>query len=305
MWNVSPLPIRSGAWVAALGAVLALPLAAQVDPTPRPSEQATGEERGVEITYLANAGFYLRSREHAVLIDACLREPVGVYETLPGPVRNKLLNRGAPFDEAMLVLVSHEHSDHVQLRVLERLLLSNPGAHLATSPQVVALLKNGAADYTVLEKRVETVQVRRGAMSSLTEQGLQVSFFQLDHSGKGHERLVNLGHLIELGGLRILHVGDAEPSPGNFAAYGLASKGIDVAIVPYWYFGSPGGAQVLREEIRARTLIACHVPPRERESLNALLSTQFPEVILFQNPMETRTFLPAAAPATNTAQGGD
>lgn len=310
MRRARPRPIRSTAWQVLGACLLAVPLAAQSDPGPTdppPPVPVPSVERGVEVTFLANAGFLLRSKAHSVLIDACTGERIGVYECVPGPVRSKLWNRTAPFDGAMLVLASHEHTDHVQLRTLEKLLLCNPGAHLVSSTQVVRILENGAADYAALKDRVESVPVKRGQTTTHTEEGLRVDFVQLDHAGKGHERLVNLGHLIELGGLRILHVGDAEPAPGNFAAYDLETRDIDVAIVPYWYFGSPGGAQVLRDEIRARTLIACHVPPREWDQLNEVLKTQFPEVLLFKDAMEARTFLPAGptpGASTENAPGG-
>ncbi|NOT29171.1 MAG: MBL fold metallo-hydrolase [Planctomycetes bacterium] len=247
---------------------------------------------GVEITYLANAGFYLESVDGSVLIDACLREPVGLHSALPGPVHGKLTNARPPFDRPSLVLVSHEHLDHVQARVLEKLLVNNPGARLVTSQQVVSVLQGGAQDFEVIRGRVESVQPAPGTIQRREEEGLSVGFFRLEHSGKGHPMLVHLGHLIELGGLRILHVGDAEPNPANFAAYDLDSLGIDVALVPYWYFGSVGGAEVLREQIQARTVIACHVPPSKWAELSEFLKAQFPEVVLFKESLEKKRFLP-------------
>ncbi len=248
---------------------------------------------GVEITYLANAGFYLRSGKTAVLIDACLREPVGLHAALPGPVHGQLTNAKPPFDQLALVLVSHEHSDHVQPRVLEKLLTNNLGARLMSSPQVVERLQAGAQDYEAIRGRVATVQPVLGTFHAHAEEGLTVGFFRLEHSGKGHQLLEHFGHLIELGGVRILHVGDAEPRPGNFAAYDLDSKAIDVAIVPYWFYGSASGAQALREQIAARTVIVSHVPPTKWAELDQLLKAQFPEVVLFKDPLEKRTFAPA------------
>lgn len=266
---------------------------------PERGAAAVLEARGVEITYLANAGFYLESGNRSVLIDACLREPVGLHSALPGPVHGKLTNAKPPFDRPALVLVSHEHLDHVQTRVLEKVLVNNPGARLVTSQQVVGALQGGAQDFEAIRGRVESVQPVPGTIQRREEDGLNVGFLRLEHSGKGHPMLVHLGHLIELGGLRILHVGDAEPTPANFAAYDLDSLGIDVAFVPYWYFGSAAGAEVLREQIKARTVIACHVPPSKWAELNEFLKTQFPEVVLFKESLEKRSFLPAEpAPAS-------
>ena len=271
-----------------------------------PSEPAAPAP-GVEITYLANAGFFLRAGAQGVLIDACVREPVEAYAALPGPVHGQLTNARAPFDCAMLVLVSHAHPDHVQPRVLEKLLTNNARARLVTSPEVIAMLAGGALDFASIQDRVEPVETVRGTIATRELDGVRVQFLPLEHSGKGHGHLVNLGHLIELGGLRILHVGDAEPTPAQFTPYELGSKAIDVAIVPYWYFGSAGGAKTLHDEIRARTLIVSHVPPKEWDALDTLLKAQFPDVILFKNAMEKRTFLPAGAkpaPAAGVAPSG-
>jgi L-ascorbate metabolism protein UlaG (beta-lactamase superfamily) len=259
---------------------------------------------GVEVTYLANSGFLLESGAHSILIDACLRDPVLPYAALPGHVLGKLTSARAPFDRPLLVLVSHDHADHVQPRVLERVLAANPASRLVSSPQVVAMLAANATDFEAIRAQVEPAEVVRGSLLTHEGDGLRIDFFKLDHGGKGHEQLAHLAHRIELGGLRLLHVGDAEPSPANFAPYHLDQRPLDVAFVPYWYFGSAGGVSVLREELRARILVPCHVPPHEWKNLAALLSESFPEAVLFREPLEKHRFEPAGTPPPSAAGPG-
>lgn len=262
------------------------------------------ELRGVELTYLANAGYYLRAKGQSVLIDACVREPVAIHAALPGHVHGLLTNVKPPFDEPMLVLVSHNHADHVQPRVLLKLLTKNTEAHLATTAQVVQTLRELTEDFTPLQERITIVQAVPGTPTTLERDGLRVDFLRLEHSGKGHGKLEHFAHLIEMGGVRILHVGDAEPTPLNFAAYHLEQKPIDVAIVPYWYLGSEGGAEVLREHVRARQIVVSHVPPTRWDELDEFLKKEFPEVILFKESLEKRTVVPAETPPAAQTDGG-
>jgi L-ascorbate metabolism protein UlaG (beta-lactamase superfamily) len=276
------------------GLLLALPLSAQAglpDEGTRPAPKVLG----VDVTYLANEGFFLESGRYSVLIDAFVREPVGVFAALPTELHRDMANAKPPFDELTLVLVSHDHPDHVQWRGIEKFLSKNEQAQLITAAPIVMGFEAGAQDYAAIEKRVTTVPVKRGSIKRLLQEEMSIDFFTLEHHGKG-DRVFNVAHLIEMGGMRILHVGDADPSPGNFAAHGLAAKDIDIVFVPYWFFGSPAGVKVLFEDIGARIVVACHVPPQELETFGAALKEKFPEVVLFTEPLEKRSFQPAGAP---------
>src|SRR6185436_5948228 len=130
-------------------------------------------------------------------------------------------------------------------------------------------------------------------VNKIQQEEMSIEFFQLEH-GRSQEQggVVNLGHLIEMGGLKLLFVGDAKPSAENFAPYRLSTRGIDVAFVPYWFFGSPIGVRVLAEQIKPRNVVVCHVPPSEWEKFDGLLKSQFPDVILFKDALEKRSFQP-------------
>lgn len=278
-----------------------LALAALVHP-PAAQDGAQGEAGvprpkvlGVDITFLANAGFFLQSGRYSVLIDAFLREPFELYAGLPDEVYKQLVNAQPPFDKLTVVLVSHNHPDHVQLRGLEKYLGKNNQAQLMTSPQVILALQAHARDFASIQRRLSPIPTVVGSINTLLQEEMSIGLFELEHGGKLDEKLVNLGHLIEMGGLKILHVGDAKPSLENFAAYDLDERAIDIAIVPYWFFNQASGVRVLQEQIKARTVIVCHVPPSELEKFDQLLKAQFPEVVLFRSAMEKRSFLPEGA----------
>jgi L-ascorbate metabolism protein UlaG (beta-lactamase superfamily) len=273
--------------------LLALPLAAQVTPPTGGPADLKPEPKvlGVDVTYLANEGFFLESGPYSVLIDAFVRESIGQLAALPPEVHRQLANAKPPFDGRTIVLVSHVHPDHVQFRGLEKYLAHNDLAQLMTSSQVIHALRESAQEFELIQRRVTPVPTTKGSFRKLMHEEMSVSFLELQHGGKESEGIVNLGHLIELGGLKILHVGDAGPDPAAFAPYRLHELGIDLAFVPYWFFGSESGARVLNEEIKARTIVACHVPPKEWDEFRQLVS-QLPNVVMFQSSQEKRRFLP-------------
>ena len=272
--------------------LLAVPAAAQVRPPVLPGSPDSSPhpaEEEVQVTYLANAGFLLRSGKYSVLIDAFLKEPSNVYAALPPETFVNLVQARPPFDGFVLALVSHNHADHFQARGAEKFLTNNKQAQLISSPQVIATLKASARDYAAIQHHVTPVRPPQ----TLMQEEMSIEFLALAHTGAENREVQNLGHLITMGGVKILHVGDAEPTLENFAPYGLAAKKIDVAIVPYWYFGSEAGGRVLAEEIQARTLIACHIPPKEFGKFSAAMKENHPEVLIFENALESRTFRPA------------
>jgi len=276
---------------------LALPFARQEE-EPAPVAQGPAVEPapevGVEVTFLANEGFQLRSGKYSILIDAFVREPVGVFGALPEELHKRLVNALPPFDALTVVLVSHIHGDHVQPRSIEKYLSRNSQAQLMSSEQVLRFLHQNTKDFEAIGKRTTPIPLVKGAMKTLKEEGMSISFFELPHFNAQDEKEINLGHLIRIGGLKILHVGDAAPTPEAFAAYDLASLEIDLAIVPYWFFGSPQGVRVLHEKVRPRQVIMAHIPPANMEKLNGMMQEQFPDVVVFKEALEKRTFLPQA-----------
>ena len=278
--------------------LLALPFSAQGGPEARPKPKVLG----VEVTFLANSGFLIQSGRYSVLIDAFLREPFELYAGLPDEVYKPLVNALPPFDKLMIVLVSHNHPDHVQMRGLEKYLGKNNQAQLMTSPDVLLALQEHARDFAAIQHRLSPIPTKPGQINKILQEEMSIEFFQLEHGGKLAEESTHLAHLLEMGGVRILHVGDAKPSLENFEPFDLEKRAIDVAIVPYWFFNQAIGVRVLQEQIKARTVIVCHVPPSELEKFGDLLKAQFPDVILFRSAMEKRSFLPAGVNPTEKGQ---
>ena len=100
----------------------------------------------------------------------------------------------------------------------------------------------------------------------------------------------NLGHIIELGGKKFLHVGDAELSDAVFGRYKLNEAGIDVAILPYWYLLTADGRAAVKKLINPKQIIAVHIQPLEAEQVIERLKKVDPGIIPYTRPLESRSF---------------
>ena len=77
---------------------------------------------------------------------------------------------------------------------------------------------------------------------------------------------------------------------------------IDVALVPYWFFFSPGGPGLIAEHLPDARLVALHVPPEQAASVAAELAPR--GVHAFARSME-RHVVSDAAPESGNDSGND
>ncbi|MEM7048831.1 MAG: MBL fold metallo-hydrolase [Acidobacteriota bacterium] len=228
----------------------------------------------VEVLFTANEGVLIRAGDEAVLIDSHLAEPYSLYGALPAPLLAKLEAAAPPFDTVDLVLASHVHRDHFQGPPAKAFLAARPQALLASSPQVLEALGEPPPG----EGRLRSVLPQPGESETLRRGGIEVEFLRLSHGSGRHARIQNLGHIIRIGGVKILHIGDAFDDPANFAPYGLAERDLDLVLVPYWFYWSASGQECLRRHLHAKAVAAVHIPPQELDGVRAELAKRFPEV---------------------------
>src|SRR5438128_12292150 len=95
---------------------------------------AHGVARGseLEITYLGNEGVMISTGKQRVLIDA-LHGPYSEYVSPPAHERQAMQEGGFPYNGPELVLVTHTHGDHFNVRQLGLHLQHNRFAVLVSS----------------------------------------------------------------------------------------------------------------------------------------------------------------------------
>ena len=247
----------------------------------------------VSVLYLANEGFLIRSGGVSVLIDAFVGEAPGGFDTLPRKASRLLASGSAPFDGVVLSLVSHAHPDHLQVRLAERFLNANKTAEIVSSPNVFRMVANRAENFDSIKSQIRVIDMQREGTTkrfNVANSGATVDFMLLPHGGEGNEGSANYGHLITMGTHRLLHLGDVAADKQIFSAYDFAAQQIDIAFVPYWFFLSQEGIDIVDKSIAASYTIVCHVPVKERAKFYAQMAEMNPHVLHFEESMESKVF---------------
>jgi L-ascorbate metabolism protein UlaG (beta-lactamase superfamily) len=177
-------------------------------------------------------------------------------------------------------------------------LRNNPRAVLISTPQARDRLES-LDGYDAVAERVQAVIPDEGERIRVDHNDVVVQVLNLHH---GRNRPIeNLGFLIEFDGVTMLHVGDTEATLADFRHNRLHEEDIDVAFIPYWYLAYDDSQDAVRNGIRAGTIIAMHMPPRELRAsyLDDLggfdkaargIQSAFANAVVFFDEMETRSF---------------
>ncbi len=186
-----------------------------------------------------NAGASLQCGAQRVYIDTFF---VGLdgYQKPPADGMEKLLATPGP----LLVLATHAHRDHWDVEVLARLLTRNPRALFWGTEQTARELAKR------FPKQVKVLPVEGAAQWG----EVTVEYFALPHSGERWKTLENSAIVLNICGRRVLHPGDADLVPSRFGRIGR----VDAALLPFWYYLSPEGLQLVREQLRPQAAWALH-----------------------------------------------
>jgi len=257
-----------------------------------PGEQTNDTPFDLEVLALANEGFLLRAGDDAVVIDAFVSMPYAGYGALSGKPLEELLAGTGPFSSVDVALVSHEHGDHFQPSPARSFLAARSGCLLASSPQVLAQLDdaNPHGEPVPPADTVRSVLPSPGKEERVEVGSIRVDILRLSHGTGRFAGVENLGHVITVGGVTALHVGDAAMESANFKAYDLRERGIDVVFVPYWYFEDSAGRRIIDEHFRPARLVASHISPRELSKVTKRLTRTDPDVLVPQKTFESFGF---------------
>ena len=234
-----------------------------------------GQEPAVE--YLANEGVLVTGGDIAVLIDGLFGDGLPDYPVLPAATRDSLEGALGRFRDIDVVLVTHRHDDHFDPAAVARHLEANPEAALIAPGDAVAAFPPDQLER--YGERVQPLDLAPGSYIRLDQGGFAVEALGLAHAEIGH-----LGYRIELPGMTVLHLGDAQPLPPDLAAFLEGRPEPDVALVPHWVLGGSGGAAIV-EAIGAHCTAAFHLE-REGGDIVARLSEWVPPVAVLDEPGE-------------------
>jgi L-ascorbate metabolism protein UlaG (beta-lactamase superfamily) len=213
---------------------------------------------GLELTYLANEGFLLEGGDRRVLVDALFREGVAGYPTLAAGERERLETAQPPYDRVDVVLATHHHADHFDPVAVVRHLRANPRAVFVSTPEASRRAREQAEP--ALHSRIRGISPEDGRALAVEAGGLRFEALGLHHGRDRKLPVANLGFLLHLGGVTLIHVGDTEATAEDLAPFDLGHAGLDVALVPTWLAHAAPWKNTLRSALPARRLVVMHVP---------------------------------------------
>lgn len=250
----------------------------------------------IVITQLANEGVIIEGGQSRIMIDGMVVEPYAIYGGLPGPAVPDFKAAGGAFADIDLALVSHRHHDHNQPRFACAFMQASSGTRLETSAQVLGLMREKCRKFVTTSPRIRTIDPQYGADHVIVQADARVTVFPLSHGTRKYARIQNYGHLVEVGGMTVLHIGDAAMNPVDFGRAGLDKRRVDVALIPFWFFQPGPGAAVIESYLDAPLKIAVHIPPGEMAEVKEHMAENYPKVLILDKPLEQVRFSAALQP---------
>jgi len=247
------------------------------------------------IQYLANEGVMVTHESTKILIDPLYRNGFNNYQMVPDEVREAIFAGDAPYDDVDAVFISHHHGDHFSAEDVLKLLRSRASARLYAPAQAVAAIRQiaGPDDESVFDRVVGLDLDYGDSPVKIEADNLTVEAVHIPHTGWPTARtdVQNIAFRITLDdNSTVLHLGDADPRIVHFAAdedY-WEERVIDLALPPYWFFGSNDGSEILEDRIGVRHSIGVHVPADFSDTDN--IPAELLGYELFTRPGEGRRF---------------
>ena len=255
-----------------------------------PPASQTEADSGLAITYIANEGFFVEADGKGVLIDALFREGVRGYQRIDLDLILKLEKAESPFNRTHLILITHLHKDHFDARSVGLHLKNNVFAKAVAGTEITQLLRDQFSEAFMVEDRVLGVTPAWKEARDLMVSGIKVRAMRMRHGWPKNYPLHHLGFILELGGKKLLHVGDLEIIPENFEPFDLVDEKIDIAFLPYWMLINEEGAAIVNQLVKPKTIIAMHVMPNQLGQITRDVHRMFPAAIIASEPLQKFMF---------------
>jgi len=266
-----------------------------------PNSYYSQVSRNLQITYISNEGFLLKSSTKKVLIDALYSDGYGLFSVPPKEVTNDIMEAKVPFDNINLFLLTHYHKDHCDPVLIKEYLTKHKNIPFVASKPSIVFIDGNCFGFVLLKKQYTELTPEIDQSISQSINNIPVKAFGLRHlsfyidSINVEENMFNLSYLIDINGIKIFHSGDIKIDALQ-EYLSKNNKWIDTVDVAFLYFelfesGSSDLDYVLAT-LHPKHIVVMHVPPSKIEELSPKieqLKTKFPNIIFFKNSMDSQT----------------
>ena len=273
---------------------------------------ASAESPPTTIQYIANEGFLIEVGDAKILIDALFDDRTIAYAHVPDEqTLARMTKAEPPFDEIDVILATHRHRDHFSIGPVFERMSNDPSVVFVGPPQAVKGLRIVASDLEDLMGRVRAIDVELFDSATIEISGISIRAIRFRHSPymvtdpetgqeyNRHQGIENLIYLIEMNGVRFLHVGDATltHNPEFFTGNPFPEGAIDFVFLEFFDW-SEETKEILDRWMKPDHVVFMHLP-REKEKIAAIkqhLTSIFPDAVVFDQPLQERIFSPETPP---------
>lgn len=223
----------------------------------------------ITITYIGNMGVHIAGDKSSVLIDG-LHTKYGEDYLFPSKELVKSIRTNFRPDA---ILFTHRHGDHFNAELSTTYLQSNEKALLFGPQQVTSKIQS-------FEDRIFTITTKDYSKQTINAGNIKVTGFKINHAGKRHITIENVGYIIHIKDKNILHVGDTDwmSEIKLFDHLHLVKENIDIAIIPYWMLLHENALSLVKKHIKPQNIIATHISPKIKEQELQKLKDQYPNI---------------------------
>jgi L-ascorbate metabolism protein UlaG (beta-lactamase superfamily) len=258
------------------------------------------ESNDLHITYIANEGFLLATKEHKVLIDALFSDGYGLFSCPTIDVINQIMSATPPFDNVSLCFLTHYHKDHSDSKLMKDYLQKYPDVKLVTTKPSLVFIDGEQFGFVKLKKQFSEITPKINKSISQQVNDVPIKVLGLKHLSYYQdgvdleEYMFNVGFYIDLDGFKILHAGDTnlENLRDFINKNGQWTDPVDVAFLYYEMLNEGKSAlDYITKILNPKYIILMHLPPthyKEWSDKTNQLKQSFPNIILFNNSLESK-----------------
>lgn len=226
-------------------------------------------QKKLSLIYTGNMGVYISNEDSSVLIDGLHTKYGDDYLFPTTSLIHKIRKQLRPD----AILFTHHHGDHFSASLANEYLASNKNSVLCGSNQITKEIKTS-------KDRLFTIATTDYSKQTITIKDFKITGLKINHVGKRHTAIENIGYIVDLGEYRILHVGDTNwmEEINLFSQLGLINEHIDIAILPYWMLLENSASQQIKKHIDPKQIIATHISPRIAQQELQEMKKKYPDI---------------------------
>lgn len=260
----------------------------------------------MEITYISNEGFMLKTENNGVLIDSLHRGEYPPYDLIQPHVLEQMQKAVEPFDKINLVLFTHHHYDHFDPYTTILHLSNNSKAKLVAPPQIQNILQEHFSEiYDLVEGQIYSCLPKLYNSKTMNFDEIELKIYHVPHGEylvmdeitgdkvNKHATVKHLMFLISIDGKKILHVGDTVPNEDkqSIEPYKeMIDTKIDLAFLSNWFIENPKGQEIIEKYIKPEQIILMHLESEEKNQISKDIPKSFQtKLTIFNNSMESIT----------------